>query len=203
MTNPAHPKSLRLLEMRRTLYATGNVTPEYLAYTRDFHLDHRTIQAHAGVFAVVLANFHRDNHCHPIFNFVQDGVPAAVVEAILFNQFREPYVADLVSWPLHDPVNFATALGANDGADVLGAVNMPQRGGKALWVHRTPLDWLMAGCEGCVPLSAAGGRYWLNKAGGPFLVGNLEDGRWLRGMLGPFAARHRILVAMKMEGDAA
>lgn len=203
MTNPAHPKSFRLLEMRRTLYTTGDVTPEYLAYTRDVHLDHRTIQAHAGVFAVVLANFLRDNHGHPIFNFDPDGVPAAVIEAILFDQSRELYVGDLAAWPLHDPENFATALGANDGADVLGAVNMVQRGGKPLFIHRTPLEWLLADCEGCVPLSVAGGRYWLNKAGGPFVVGDLEDGRWLRDLLGPFAARHRILVALRTGEDAA
>lgn len=196
----AHP---RLLSMRRQLYAIGDVSPEYYAYTRNFGLDHITIQAHAGIFAVVLADFHRDNTGHPRFTFDPRATPAAVIEAILFDQNREPYVADLVAWPLGDPGNIATALSASEGAAVLGAFNMPQRGRTPLRVHPTPLAWIMAGCQGCVPLTHAGGRYWLDKAGGPFVVDNIEDGRWLRDLLGPLAARHRILVAVELEEDAA
>lgn len=193
----------RIMSMRQRLYQIGDISPEYLHYTRSLRLDHATIQAHAGIFAVVLANFHTDNNGHPRFTLGPDGITAAVIEAILFDQNREPYTADLVAWPLHDPSSIATVLGASEGADVLGAFNMPQRGNTPLWVHRTPLFWLQADCVGCVPLNPAGGRYWLDKAGGPFVVSNIEDGRWLRDLLGPLAARHRILVAVELGEDAA
>ncbi len=189
--------------MRRRLYEIGDISPEFLHYTRSLGLDHGTIQAHAGVLAVVLAEFHYDEIGHPRFTFDPDGIPTAVIEVILFDQNREPYIADLVAWPLHDPGSIATALTASGGTAVLGAVNMPQRGRTPLRVHPTPLAWILAGCEGCVPLNEAGGRYWLDKAGGPFVVDNIEDGRWLLDLLGPLAARHRILVAVELGEDAA
>lgn len=193
----------RLAAMRQRLYDIGEVTPEYIAYTKHFDLDHKVIQAHAGLFAVVLARIDHDTSGSRIFDFDPDGAPAAVIEVILFDQNREPYVADLVSWPLNDPGSIATALGTGEGADVLGAFNMPQRGRTPLWVHPTPLAWLQAGCEGCVPLKEEGARYWLDRAGGPFIVDGLEEGRWLRDLLGPLAWRHRILVAVPLEEDAA
>ena len=189
--------------MRQQLYAMGDPTPEFLEYTRDFGLDHKAIQAHAGIFAVVLASAGRDNNGLPIFNFDTEGVPTAVIEAILFDENREPFVCDIVSWTLADPKSVATALGANEGAAVLGAFNMPQRGRTRLWVHPTPLAWLQAKCEGCVPLKEEGARYWLNRAGGPFAVGGLEEGRWLRDLLGPHSADHSIFVAVKRREWAA
>ncbi len=201
MTKP-HLRPARLLHMQQRLYEMAYPTPEFYAYTRDFDLDHALIQAHAGIFAVVLAFFETEDRGHLVFHFDPAGVPTAVIEAVLFNQSRKPYEADLVAWPLHEPECFATALQHDEGADVLGAFHMPQRGGVPLWVHRTPLQWLQAGCEGCVPLKARIGACWLDKAGGPFAVGSLEDGRWLRDLLGSLACRHRILVAVTQGEEA-
>ena len=78
---------------------------------------------------------------------------------------------------------------------------MVQRGGMPLVIHRTPLDWLKAGCQGCVALKPAA-RHWLLKAGGPFIVEDVEHGRELRQLLGLDAGRHRILVP-KHEARAA
>jgi hypothetical protein len=183
--------------MRARLYAMGDVTPEFFAYTEHFSLDLKTIEAHAGLFAVVLASFRESANEGPVFEFDVGGVPAAVIEALAFDQQREPFVADLVAWPLHDPWSFATALGQTKGADVLGIPNMVQRGGNPLEVYSTPLDWLRAGCAGCVPLNDAGGRYWLDKAGGPFVVRNVDEGLWLQAFLGSRASRHHILVPLE------
>jgi hypothetical protein len=188
--------------MRQRLYEIGDVSPELIDYIDHYNLDQKTILANAGILTLVLARL------VPVkggwtFEFDADGIPSAVVEAILFDVEREPYVADLVAWPLHDPHTFATAMGPRGGADVLGALSMPMRGKSPLQVFRTPLQWLQAGCEGCVPLNEDGGRFWLAKAGGPFVVQNLQDGRWMRQLLGKSCSHQSILIPSVLKGDAA
>ena len=63
-------------------------------------------------------------------------------------------------------------------------------------IYRTPLEWLQAGGEGCVMLKpeSPAACQWLARAGGPFVAQDIEHGREIRAMLGPVAARHRILV---------
>jgi hypothetical protein len=184
----------RLLSMRSQLYAQGGLCPELFSSLRSYGLDHEMVLAHAGIYTVTTASFSGSNTGDAMFDFDPDGVPTAVIGALQYDHAHEQYVADLVAWPLHDPVNFATALGPHDGAHVLGVEHMVQRGGLPLRVFRTPLEWLQAGCVGCVPLTEKGGRYWLDKAGGPFVVGSLEEGRKLRDYLGAAVTRHQILL---------
>ena len=184
----------RLTLMRQQLYASAGPCPELFSSLREHGLDQGTVQAHCGVYAVVLARFEETASGDRVFDFDCDGVPAVVIEALLYDLNREQFVGDLVAWPLQAPEYFAMALGAAAGADILGVEHMVQRGGRPLRVFRMPLEWLQAGCIGCVPLTEAGGRNWLNRAGGPFVVGSVEEGRWLRNYLGAFASRHRILV---------
>ena len=178
----------RLAFMRRESLRVAGPSPELFRYIRQHRLDLPNVQAHAGYFNVALVDFMADT-----FLFDPEGEPAAVIEALLFDHSREVFTADLVAWPIHEPWAFATAMGDSDGADVLGPQNMVQRGGAPLVIHRTPLDWLKAGCEGCVALKPAA-RHWLLKAGGPFIVEDVEHGRELRQLLGPNSPRHRILV---------
>ncbi len=184
----------RLKSMRQEIYASAGPCPELFSSLRRYGLDLATVQAHAGIYAITLARFWGGDHGDVMFDFDPEGVPTAVIEALQYDEMREQYVADLVAWPLHDPVNFGTVLGPHAGADVLGVEQMVQRGGRPLRVYCTPLEWLQAGCIGCVPLTGAGGRYWLDKAGGPFLVGGLAEGRWLRDYLRTFASRHSIIL---------
>lgn len=193
----------RLQQMQSTFYAQGGITSELTAYRKTLKIDDGVIKANAGLLAVYLCKFFGDNAGDERFEFDPDGVPSAVIEALLYDLAKEEYVADLVAWPLHAPDCFATALGPAAGADVLGVVHMVQRGGLPLRVFTTPHDWLAAGCQGCVPLSEKGGRYWLHKARGPFVVGNVEEGRWLRDLLGPFAGQHKILIPFDSERSAA
>lgn len=186
----------RLAFMRQEALRVTGWTPELAAYLRKHRIDDRDAHAHAGGINVALVKFLGDNSGDSRFAFDIDGQPAVVIEAILFGHAREPFVADLVAWPINDPDTFATAMGANDGADVLGPQNMIQRGGAPLTVHRTPLAWLKAGCEGCVPLKR-GARHWLHRAGGPFIAEDTDHGRELRQLLGANAMRHRILVPEK------
>ena len=184
-------KSLAILKLgpiRRELYASGEWTPEALAYTRRHRLDLPTIQAHAGIFAVCLCRFYGGDNGEGLFQFDADGVPAALVEALAADGHS---VLDLVAWRLDAPDTYATAI---HNADMLGAWHMLCRGGRPLHVHRTPINWLRAGCEGCVVLNPDWGDHWLQTAGGPFIAEDVHHGRKLREMLGDKASRHSIFV---------
>ncbi len=183
----------RLTFIAREMNRVGGVTPESIAYVKRHGLNLGTVIAKAGFLTVALAKFYGDNSGDASFSFDVDGVPSAVIEANIFDYRREIVTADYVAWPLHRPEDFATAMGVNDGADVLGPENMVQRHGAPLYVHTTPLEWLKADCEGCVVLKP-GGRHWLHKAGGPFVCSGVGPGRELRRLLG---GRHQILVPEK------
>lgn len=191
----------RLQFMRCEALRVGGMSPEFLQYLRQHKLSLGTIIAHAGFLNVGLVRFWAGDDGDRSFSFDREGQPAAVIEALLFDRCREQVVADIVAWPVDDPKAFATAMGANDGADVLGSEWMIRRGGRPLRVYRTPLTWLQANCEGCVPLKG-GARHWLARAGGPFICDDLEHGRELRDMLGPAAAFNRILVPQNQAGAA-
>lgn len=181
--NTAH-----LSYMRRESLRVAGPSAELAGYIHENRLDLATGVAHAGYINLAIASFQGDT-----FRFDQDGEPAVVIEALLFDDTREEFTADLVAWPVEEPGAFVTAMGTNDGADVLGAVHMVQRAGAPLRVHRTPLAWLQADCEGCVPLKS-GARHWLHAAGGPFLAEDADHGRELRHLLGPSGPRCQILV---------
>ncbi|MFN4141645.1 hypothetical protein [Aestuariivirga sp.] len=183
----------RLVFMRQEAYRVAGPSPELFGYIRRHGLDTETCLAHADIINVALVRFLSGAPGDETFVFDVDGEPAAVIEALLFDDYRQQVCADLVAWPLDAPELFATAMGRNDGADVLGPQNMIQRHGAPLQVYRTPLAWLQAGCEGCVPLKP-GARNWLAHAAGPFLVEDIEHGHEIRVLLGPAARSHRILI---------
>lgn len=86
------------------------------------------------------------------FHFDPAGDLAVVIEALEIER-GEPWLVDLVAWPVDQPSKFATAAGR---ADLLGAdqIDNPASfyGGRPLRVHRRPLSWLRAGCQGVVGL---------------------------------------------------
>lgn len=182
----------RLRYMRQEALRVAGWTPELRDLIKLHKLNIGTCIACAGWLNVALVKFLHAEDGDNSFHFDPDGVPAVIMEAILFNSDREPFAADLVAWPLHEPHNFATAMGLNDGADVLGAQNAVARQGQPLKIHRTPLDWLRAGGEGCVLLKP-GARHWLRKAGGPFLCEDVAHGIEVRDFLDN-DPRYRILI---------
>lgn len=189
--NPA-----RLNNMRNEISRVGGFSPECGDYLRDQQLDFADVVRWAGLFTVALAKFYRDNTGDNTFIIDADGVPTAIIEALLFDHDRQQVAVDYVAWPLADPESFATAMGLNDGADHLGPQNLIKRLGKPLMIHRTPLRWLQAGGTGCVPLKPKSIKagVWLARAGGPFIVEDVEHGREVRTMLGAAAGRHQIFV---------
>ncbi|MEJ1937808.1 hypothetical protein WDZ92_47055, partial [Nostoc sp. NIES-2111] len=136
--NPA-----RLHHMCSEALRVGGYSQEMRSYLRSTGLDLGTCTACAGFLSVALVTFGDD-----VFRFDEDGEPAAVIEASIFDWSREEMAADVVAWPVNDPAAFATAMGRNDGADVLGPVHMIQRNGAPVLIHRTPLAWLQAHGQG-------------------------------------------------------
>jgi len=181
----------RLAFVRRESLGVGGFSPEFRDYIARHNLDLGAVIAHAGFLNIALVRYLTDDTGGCSFSFDADGTPSAVIEAIVFDFNREPVTVDLVAWRLGDPDAFATAMGPDDGADVLGPVAMVARRGGVLKVYRTPLAWLKAGCDGCVPLKP-GAAYWLRLAGGPFAAEDIEHGRELRDLLG--SGSHRILI---------
>lgn len=189
-----------ILLARQQFYQCAGWTPEASAYVKAHGLDLDAIAAHAGTFAVCLAQV--CPHTAPAqFDFTPEGVPCAVIEVIGEDAVT---VIDLVAWPIDAPERFATAVGE---ADVLGigAIRNPATyaGGRPLRVHRTPLEWLKAGCQGCAVLNRDWGGYWLRKTPGPLLAEDLAHGRELRRMLGrDFDSKRLLVPAPSMERAA-
>lgn len=193
----------RLRYMRTEALRVGGLSPEISKYIRQQRLDICSVIAVAGWINVALVKYWTGNDGDEAFQFDPDGIPSVVIEAILFDYDREPFCADLVAWPMSRPDYFITAMGQNDGADVLGPQSMVGRRGAPLRIWRTPLHWLQAGGEGCVLLKP-GARHWLRRAGGPFVAEDLEHGREIRDLLGRDGSRHQILVpGEKVTGRAA
>ena len=190
-----------ILLARRLLYERGDWTPEAATYVREQSLDLDLIAARAGLFTVVLAQLTGHNTGVPRWDFEPDGAPAAVVEVLAEDGCT---VADLVAWPLNAPERFATAVGE---ADMLGinAMRNPATywAGVPLRVHRTPLNWLKAGCDGCVILNRAWGGYWLSRCPGPIMAEDLAHGRELRRLLPNSFDMRRLLVPVDTERAAA
>jgi hypothetical protein len=186
----------RLKELLIEFYQLGDWTPEAAAYVRHFGLCHQTLLTHSGIFAVCLCIFAYDCSGRLVFRFDPEGLPSAVITVLGCNGVD---AIDLVAWPLHSRDEFATAVG---GADMLGAWFMTARGGLPLSIYRTPHNWLVGGCVGCVVLNEEWGGHWLHRAGGPFLAEDLQHAREIRTMLGVHAVKHTILVPNREERAA-
>ena len=191
-----------LSHMRREALRVAGPSPELFRYIRQHSLNVDTCLANVGFLTVALVEFLRSVSGHERFLFDADGEPAVVIEALLFDRERQQVCSDLVAWPLHKSERVATAMGINDGADVLGPQSMVGRNGERLCVYRTPLAWLQAECNGCVLLKS-GARHWLLQAGGPFVAEDITHGHELRSLLGSAAADHRIIVKNQFARSAA
>lgn len=125
-----------------------------IAYVRQHRLDWSIMEATCG--GVFLAPIRPDRHW---FDFDPDGVEAVVIEARGADSVE---VVDLVAWLPANPGRWWTVLGA---ATVLGeafaASPTSGFGGAPLRLHRTPLAWLQAGCDGAVILDPNRGGRWL------------------------------------------
>ncbi|UDQ88585.1 hypothetical protein LJE71_20455 [Xanthobacter autotrophicus] len=119
----------------------------------------------------------------------------AVVVEVLEIERGERWLVDHVAWPIDRPSEFATAEGR---ADLLGTdqVDNPASffGGRPLFVHRTPLGWLRAGCQGVVVLDERRAGARLAGALGNLLAEDLDHARELHRLMGRAFPTNRIRV---------
>jgi hypothetical protein len=73
-----------------------------------------------------------------------------------------------------------------------------------LKIHKTPLDWVKAGCSGCCILNHRHVAYWLSEALGPLAVEDVEQARQVDALLHPRPfPKIRILVPKAPDRQAA
>jgi len=126
---------------RETLYAAESETLLGAAYMRANGLDPDAVHRFAGCLAILPIRLHPTRH----FDFADDGLPAAIIEAF---DADGASVIDLVAWPVKRPDKVATLLG---NVGILGAWQLHNPASYTsgpIRIFRTPLAWLAAGAEG-------------------------------------------------------
>lgn len=152
----AVPLWLDLLQVRAELAETG-----YLAvpYARRHAIDLAAVEPAIGVPVLAAVRYGADRSFDP-----GGRTPSMVIEA---RGEDGDDVLDLVAWPLERPTKFARLYGR---ASVLGAHALldlaTYRDDRPVRMHRTPLAWLQARCDGAVLLDPVrGGRVLLDAPG--------------------------------------
>jgi hypothetical protein len=135
------------------------------------------------------------------FDFATEDEGDAVRAIVhIANADEDETPVDLIAWMRDQPRRVFQCLGAVEalGVDQIGNAASWFLG-KPLAVHRTPLDWLRAGCTGIVIFDATRVRARLEclpaRSGGYRLAAvSLEHGRALRKILSPIPDTVQILV---------
>ncbi len=177
-------------------YQMAEPCPEWWSFIHHHNIDLKAVAPHCGVVAVALCKSYDTIEGDRLFEFSPQGIPCVVVEAISFRRKggnTNPYTGDLIAWPLNSPDQFATALASGEGCELLGAWSACRTDRSPLALHRTPLSWLKAGCEGVVLLKPGAGP-WLRKAGGPYRCEDAEHAREVTEILGSSVTPYEIFI---------
>lgn len=173
-------------------------TPATAAYVAATGIDLDALNRRAGVIAIMACHFAGNGY----FSLdEEEGKPAAVIE--VYAEDDETTV-DLCAWPVDNPDTFATLLGAEAlGMAAVSNVATWAMGG-VLRVHRTPLRWLQAGCQGCCILDHRYVSVWLGGVPGAIQAEDMEHAWQLDAWLNPPRFdRRRILIPRGGERQAA
>ncbi|HEY8577178.1 MAG TPA: hypothetical protein VIL88_12650 [Devosia sp.] len=133
-----------LLAAREEFYDRADAHPEFIHYVCHHGLELGRISGFAGAMGIVPVVDCGSGR----FDF---DAPSEMIQAFICEAYAEDgeTVIDLVAWPVDRPKHVMTMFGR---APILGlweAFNPASYyGGKPLQMHRTPLEWLKAGCRG-------------------------------------------------------
>lgn len=140
---------LSLLEARARLHSAPERDGDGCLYLNGHGIDVKTFRGKIGFWAITDITDCGGGR----FDFAEDGEAAFVIEAL--GEDGET-VVDLVAWPIGAPERVLTMFG-RCGLLGLAEALCPTTFfiGCVLDMHRTPLDWLKAGCRGAVVVTAA------------------------------------------------
>jgi len=105
-------------------------------------------------------------------------------------------VIDAVAWSIYAPTRFGTAFGIADALG-MGSVTNPATWafGQNLQIFRTPLEWLQAGCDGCVILDYRALPSWLGTVPGSISIEDRQHAELVyQGLNPPRFEKRRIFV---------
>jgi len=158
-------------------YALADWRQAEADFAKANRLDLNLINAHAGGIFLLPCRFDDAG----FFDFAEDGETAAVFEVL---DEDAATTIDLCAFSVVDQERFGTAMGS---AAVLGETNVtnPARWafGSVLPIHRRPLEWLQAGCQGVVILDHRHAPAVFCKALGRVLAADEAHARSLRELL--------------------
>lgn len=169
---------LRTARMQFHLRAEARIgSAEFLAYVRSNRLDTWTIGWHAGAIAILPIARHPNNR----FEFDDNGDLGFVCHAFAADGET---VTDLVAWPLEHP-ECPLAMFGRCGLLGLWQANAPGTYfmGGSLLLHRTPLAWLQAGCDGAAIVDRYLAGRQLLETPGRIAVEDREYGREIAALL--------------------
>lgn len=139
-----------------------------------------------------------------LFNFAEPDdhhFERAIIHLVYDDKGEWP--VDLVAWTRQRPGSVFRRLGVGDALGI-GQICNPASyfGGQALRLHRTPLDWLIAGCRGVMiinPMAVRAKLANLARRPGRYLLAapDLPFGLTIRRMLSPLPDGVRIVVPMR------
>lgn len=181
---------LDIMEARAELYSLAWFTRDFAAYVRHHNLDIEQVAGFAGghgIIDVVDCGAGRFDWTAP-----GDPFPAFVCEA--YAEDGETTI-DLVAWPISRPGTVLSMFGNAAWLGAWAAWNPASYCfGKALTIHKTPLDWLKSGCTGAAVVNPRLAARELIDLPGPIAAQDKQHGRELLAMAQALVNRNRILV---------
>lgn len=184
-----------ILLARAELYSLAGFTRELAAYFRKHNLNPEHIAGFAGghgIIDVVDCGNSRFDWSAP-----GDPFPAFVCEA--YSGDGETTI-DLVAWPINRPGAVLSMFGSAAWLGAWAAWNPASYSfGKALTIHKNPLDWLKSGCTGAAVVNPRLAARELIDLPGPIAARDRKHGRELLAMAQALVDRNRILVPTTRE----
>lgn len=164
-----------LIEARYDFYDRAETTREYIAYARLHGIDPLKVAGFAGATAILPVI-----DCgHGRFDWDGQGerFPAFVCEAY---DWDGETTIDIVAWPLDRPRHVMSMFGTAPIMGLWEALNPSTfYMGKALTMHRSPLDWIKAGCTGAAIVKPKLAAYLFLDIFGPIAAQDRQHAREL------------------------
>jgi hypothetical protein len=195
--------SIDTLIARADFYARANTTQAYVRYVRDHGIDPWDVMPYAGATGIIPVvdcgngqfDFEPHLHCpdRPFDAFVCEVIDADGETTL-----------DLVAWPVNRPYRILTMFGRAPAVGLWEAENPASYFmGKTLPLHRTPLEWLAAGCSGAAIITPRLAARWLLDLPGPVAARDHAHARQLHQIKQTLVEGIKVMVAASEERLAA